>query len=73
MEFSRQEILEWAAISSSRVSSRPEPSPPAYPELEGGFFTTEPPGKSIYLYKDEKDPLKNNGTRADMTCSWNYF
>ena len=33
-------ILEWVAISYSRGSSQP-----TSPALEGGFFTTEPPGK----------------------------
>ena len=46
---------------------------PVSPALARRLFTTEPPGKSIYLYKGEKDPLKNNGTHADMMRSWNYF
>ena len=33
-------ILEWVSISYSRGSSQP-----TSPALEGGFFTTEPPGK----------------------------
>ena len=46
MEFPRQEILEWVAISYSRGSfqSRGQIC------LGGGFFTTEPQGKSKMYY-----------------------
>ena len=37
-------ILDWAAISFFRGSSWPRDKPTS-PELAGGFFTTEPPGK----------------------------
>ena len=41
-------ILEWVAISSSRGSSQPRNSThSSYTScIAGGFFTTEPPGKS---------------------------
>ena len=40
-------ILEWIAISYSRVLTDPgiEPTSLGSPALAGGFFTTEPPGK----------------------------
>ena len=41
---SQARILEWVAIALSRGSSRPRDSPVS-PELAGGFFTTELPGK----------------------------
>ena len=45
-------ILEWVAISFSR--DLPDPGiEPASPALAGGFFTTEPPGKSTVLYVQE--------------------
>ena len=37
-------MLEWAAISSSKNCPNPGIKPVS-PALEGGFFTTEPPGK----------------------------
>ena len=42
-------VLEWAAISCSRGSSRPgiEPASAASPALAGGFFGTEPPEKPL--------------------------
>ena len=45
---SQARILEWAAISSYRDLPNPgiERMYPASPALEGGFFTTEPRGKS---------------------------
>ena len=40
-------ILEWVAISFSRGSFLDRPrGQTASPALAGGFFTTEPPGKS---------------------------
>ena len=44
-------ILEWVAISFSRVSSRPgfKPASPVSPALVGWCFTTEPPGKPQIL------------------------
>ena len=44
MDFSRQRIMEWVAISYSRGSARPRIEP-AYPALAGRFFSTAPPGK----------------------------
>ena len=44
MDFSRQRILEWVAISYSRGSSRSRIEP-TYPALAGRFFSTAPPGK----------------------------
>ena len=43
-------ILEWAAISFSRGSSRPrdQTSVSVSPALAGGFFTTAPPGKPLH-------------------------
>ena len=40
-------ILKWVAISSSKGSSNPgiKPTSSVSPELAGGFFTHEPPGK----------------------------
>ena len=48
MGFSRQEYWGWVAISSPRGSFQPKIKPvsPASPVLGGGFFTTEPPGKT---------------------------
>ena len=40
-------ILEWIAISHSRVSSAPGIDPTC-PALAGGFFNTAPPGKPQY-------------------------
>ena len=42
-------ILEWVAIPSSRGSPQPKDQTCGSPVLAGGFFTTEPPGKSILL------------------------
>ena len=39
-------ILEWVAISSSRESSQPSVRPVS-PALAGGFFITEPQGKTV--------------------------
>ena len=39
-------ILEWVAISFSRLLSDPGMEPTSF-ALAGGFFTTEPPGKPI--------------------------
>ena len=43
----QEKILEWVAISSSRVSFMPEPITLVSPALAGRFLTTEPPGKPI--------------------------
>ena len=56
MGCSRQEILEWVAISFFRGSARPKDRTTS-PALAGGFFTTETPGKpngsveSTLIYK----------------------
>ena len=39
-------ILEWVAISFSRVSSRPRDRT-CVSYVAGGFFTTEPPGRPL--------------------------
>ena len=45
-------MLEWAAISFSVGFPEPgiESVSPETPALEGGFFTTEPPGKPLNMY-----------------------
>ena len=52
MEFSRQEY--WSGFPFSFPGDLPdpgiEPRSPAAPELSGGFFTTEPPGKPCRNY-----------------------
>ena len=40
---------KWVAISFSRASSQTR-TEPVSPALAGGFFTTEPPGKLLYLW-----------------------
>ena len=44
---SQARILEWVAISFSRGSSQPRS-----PALAGGFFTSDPPGKSGDLNRE---------------------
>ena len=58
MGFSRQEY--WAATSSSRDLPDPgiEPRSLVSPALAGGFFTTEPPGKSKEHLSDAKRCIK---------------
>ena len=46
---SQARILEWVAMSSSRVSSRPRDWT-CVSCIASGFFTTEPPGKHRFLY-----------------------
>ena len=43
-EISQARILEWVAISFSRVSFQPGMKPASH-TLAGGFFITEPPGE----------------------------
>ena len=50
---SQARILEWVAISFSRGSSLPEIES-ASPALAGGFFTTEPLGKPLYMIPDDR-------------------
>ena len=46
-EISLARILDWVAISFSE--DIPDPGiEPMSPALEGGFFTTEPPGKALF-------------------------
>ena len=56
MGFPQARIQVWVAISSSRGLPNPEIKPvsPVARSLTGGFFTTEPPGKSKYKYVKEK-------------------
>ena len=60
MEFSRQEYIpEWVAIPSScHTLDPPDPGIQSMSLQEGGFFTTEPPGKpqvtSVDGFKDER-------------------
>ena len=47
-------ILEWVAISSTPgylPDPGIKPKSPAVPALAGGFFTTEPPGKTQGLHQ----------------------
>ena len=46
MEFPRQEY--WGGLPFPPLGDSPDPGiPPVFPTLAGGFFTTEPPGKSF--------------------------
>ena len=56
MEFSRQEYWSGLLLPSPGDFPYPgiEPSSPTSPALAGGFFTTEPPGKSNKLHKPFK-------------------
>ena len=49
---SQARILEWVAISYSRGPSRPRDRTCISPALAGGFFTTEPPGKILFLFSN---------------------
>ena len=49
MEFSRQEYWSWVTFPSP--GDLPNPGIKlASPALSGGFLTTEPPGKPVYMY-----------------------
>ena len=48
MAFSRQEYVEWVAISSPRGSSWPKDQI-CISCLAGGYFNTETPGKLVYM------------------------
>ena len=55
-------VLEWVAISSSRgdlPNPGIKPASTAPPSLAGGFFTTEPPGKSRIGGERKKLKLEN--------------
>ena len=58
MGFSKQVLLEWVAISSSRGSSRPRDSTKGVSGMVGGFFTAEPLGK----------PRRSAGQQYDLIC-----
>jgi len=48
MRFPRQEY--WSGLPFPSPGDLPDPEiEPTYPALAGVFFTTEPPGKLIYL------------------------
>ena len=50
----------WSGLSFPSSGYRPEPGiKPAFPKLEGGFFTAETPGKSICLYSYSCDNICN--------------
>ena len=51
---SQATTLEWVAISLSRGSSRPTDQTQVSC-LAGGFFTTEPPGKTIHTAQNRKN------------------
>ena len=49
-EFSRQEY--WSGLPFPPSGNLPDPQiEPASPALAGGFFTTEPPGKTLQIYR----------------------
>ena len=51
MGFPRQEY--WSGLSFSSPGGLPHPGiAPTSPALAGGFFTTQPPEKPIYLIED---------------------
>ena len=50
---SQARVLEWAASSSSRGSSRPREQM-CISHIAGGFFTAEPPGKSYIFSKSRQ-------------------
>ena len=48
MEFSRQE--SWSGLPFPSSGDLPDPGiKPVSPALVGGYFTTEPPGKPVYV------------------------
>ncbi|ONK25255.1 hypothetical protein BLX87_00665, partial [Bacillus sp. VT-16-64] len=50
MEFFRQEY--WCGLPFPTPGDLPNAGiKPAFPKLEGGFFTAKPPGKSMYVFK----------------------
>ena len=62
MGFSRQEKLEWIAVSSSRDLSGIEADSPISPALAGGFFTTVPPGEPLIFSQQGKFPVLKTKT-----------
>ena len=61
MEFSRQEY--WSGLPFSSPGDLPDPGmefeSPVAPALPGMFFTTEPPGKPIYVCVHTHVSFKN--------------
>ena len=56
-------VLEWIAISFSRVSSRPRGSNPGLPHCRQTTLPSEPPGKPMYVYVGKhKDTVIDKGT-----------
>ena len=50
MEFSRQEY--WSGLPFPPSGNLPDPRiEPASPALAGGFFTIEPPGKTLQIHR----------------------
>ena len=63
MGFPQARILEWVAIAFSRGSSWPMDWTYVF-GIAGGFFTTEPPGKTQEEYSETK-------TSAGQKTTWN--
>ena len=68
---SQTRILEWVAITPSGDLTDPEikPMSPASPALAGGFFTTEPPGKSCVKWSFITIYKRHLGTWSDQIRS----
>ena len=66
-EISQARILEWVAIPSSSESSTPRDRT-CISCIAGGFFTTEPPGKSL-KWCDTMDIKINNGKEETVNNS----
>ena len=68
---SQARILEWVAISFSRGSSRSgiDTASSASPALEGGFFTTVPPGLHCLNSRRRTWHTLANGCRQLTRCS----
>ena len=64
-------ILEWVAISSSRDLPTPriEPMSPMSPVLAGGFFTSEPTGKSLVYFTSSISWQKARGDAGGVAAS----
>ena len=65
-EISQARILEWVTTSCSRGSSQPRDRT-GVSSIAGGFFTTEPPGKSLLLTRFYNLGLRN------LNCSFHTF
>ena len=69
-------IPEWVAISSSRGSSWPrnQTHVSCISSTAGGFFTTKPPGKSLWsgkVIRNDEAPKRGSLWEAIATRSWN--